>query len=569
MSASQIIPVHAGELVLAMLDFFRAHQAVETRVPTYFIESTAPDNVDDLTPAVPPLLPELKDIDSDQAIQDIAKILASEPDPNLVVMVHGFNNPEPDVLQTYAAASRAIESDAAIFRRQGLVCVGYRWPSENMGQPRHGSWDALPTLPTWLLYVGAASVALCVLLFAAARWQPLASLVIHVVTMAGWTITGLVLTMVLLRFIVYFRDNYRAANYGVPDLIEIIRTLDNQIDELGGPRGAPPGQERVQLSFIGHSMGGFVVTNTIRALSDLFATPVTSLARGVAPTAAESGGDSPIGDIGRHFRLKRFVLASPDIPAETLLSDRANFLRSALRRFEEAYLFSNQGDEVLRQISTLANYFVFPTNQRDHGFRLGNLEILSSNFGLIDVAEPDCLSALRVGRLTLQELEDKLTTARVARLGVPPSGPSSPAEIPLPTIFTYFDCTDYVDVGRDGAAPRPLLTFAKCEKHDDPTARLRWFSHLRLLYAYLVHQTPNVHGGYFEGVLSQQLIYRLACLGFDETVKAFGGEGAMSAVCADKKIRVLVSPQLLSRRREQPVPNVTASARQVVRQSRC
>jgi len=44
---------------------------------------------------------------------------------------------------------------------------------------------------------------------------------------------------------------------------------------------------------------------------------------------------------------------------------------------------------VLRQISTLANYFVFPTNSRNHGFRLGNVEILSRNFGLIDVKEDD------------------------------------------------------------------------------------------------------------------------------------------------------------------------------------
>jgi hypothetical protein len=57
----------------------------------------------------------------------------------------------------------------------------------------------------------------------------------------------------------------------------------------------------------------------------------------------------------------RFVLASPDISAEALLSNRANFLASSLRRFREAYLFSNEGDEVLRQISTTANYFSFPT----------------------------------------------------------------------------------------------------------------------------------------------------------------------------------------------------------------
>jgi hypothetical protein len=58
--------------------------------------------------------------------------------------------------------------------------------------------------------------------------------------------------------------------------------------------------------------------------------------------------EQPSSDIGNVFTLKRFVLASPDISAETLLSNRGNFLASALARFDEAYLFSNEGDEVLR-----------------------------------------------------------------------------------------------------------------------------------------------------------------------------------------------------------------------------
>ena len=145
-----------------MSDFFRAHQAVGTTIPTYFIESTAPNNVDD-TLVVPKILPpDLEPIDPDLAVRQIASALANAPDPNLVVMVHGFNNPEPDVLRMYTAAARAIEADAAIRGRQGLVCVGYRWPSEKIGQPFHGTWDALPTLPTWILYSGAVLAVLLV-----------------------------------------------------------------------------------------------------------------------------------------------------------------------------------------------------------------------------------------------------------------------------------------------------------------------------------------------------------------------------------------------------------------------
>ena len=120
----------------------------------------------------------------------------------------------------------------------------------------------------------------------------------------------------------------------------------------------------------------------------------------------------------------------------------------------------------------------------------------------------------------------------------------------MPEIFTYFDCTDYVEpVGR-GGKPVGLLTFAKCSKRGDPNAKLRWYSHLHLLVAYLLcRQKPNVHGGYFQGALSQQLIYRLACLGYEDTVIAYGGEELMSQACTAKQIRALLSPQLAARRR--------------------
>src|SRR6202023_2884505 len=100
---------------------------------------------------------------------------------------------------------------------------------------------------------------------------------------------------------------------------------------------------------------------------------------------------------------------------ESLLAGPGNFFGPALSAFDEAYLFSNEGDEVLRQISTLANYFVFPTNSRDHGFRLGNVEILSTDFGLIKPAENEFLSTLRIGNLTLQELYDRLEQAQASR----------------------------------------------------------------------------------------------------------------------------------------------------------
>jgi Alpha/beta hydrolase of unknown function (DUF900) len=529
------------------MKFFRASVAVGVDLPMYFIESTARDNIDD--PAVPPPTSDvLKPIeDSDVAVELIAQALASGKNPNLVVMVHGFNNPYPAVLETYTAAALAINGDDSIRADDGLVCVGYRWPSEKMGTPWRGTWDAMPTLPTWLFYAGTALAVLPFLVFyllpqtvalsADLLWWK--SLIDHVLTMAGLTLAGLVLTAALLRAIVYFRDTYRATNYGAPDLVQIIRAIDGELGNLRG-RGK---RNDVELSFIGHSMGGFVVTNTIRVLSDVFARPVSALNSYGADLYPEDESN-PTRNIGDAFVLKRFVLASPDIPAETLLSNRGNFLASAIARFEEAYLFCSEGDEVLRQISTLANYFVFPTKSSNNGFRLGNVEILSSGYGLIPLKpDQDFLAMLRVGNKTVRQLSDALRETAAPSQGLPKR-----PKPPLPAIFSYFDCTDYRDQDNAKDGPRGLLTFALDRKRNNPHARLSWYSHLHLLYAYLTKLKPNVHGGYFEGLLSQQLIYRLACLGFDGTVGAYGGAEKLWDTCRQKQIRVLVSPLLEAHR---------------------
>jgi hypothetical protein len=150
---------------------------------------------------------------------------------------------------------------------------------------------------------------------------------------------------------------------------------------------------------------------------------------------------------------------------------------------------------------------------------------------------------LRVGNLTIADLDRALYDAAAARTknAGEAVSPHDPAQ--LPTVFSYFDCTDYVDSDTTGAI-RPLLTFALRRKRTNAHARLPWWSHLRLVACYLVGQRPNVHGGYFEGVLAQELIFRLACLGYRDTRSAFGGVPQLSAVCNAKQIRVLLSPSL-------------------------
>jgi len=78
--------------------------------------------------------------DPQQAIDQIATHLAKAREPNLVVMVHGFNNPRPAVLGAYAVAANAIQEDPEIQRRDGIVCVGISLAVGKNG--KHRAWLA-------------------------------------------------------------------------------------------------------------------------------------------------------------------------------------------------------------------------------------------------------------------------------------------------------------------------------------------------------------------------------------------------------------------------------------------
>jgi Putative serine esterase (DUF676) len=241
----------------------------------------------------------------------------------------------------------------------------------------------------------------------------------HWAALLGILTAGTLIMAAALRGIVYFRDVYRATNNGVPDLVEVIRQIDLEaVKGLNRLRaeGESHQRKRIALSFIGHSMGGLVVVSAIRVLSDVFDPDAILTKLSGAPrsrTAGQAADDQVSGTIGHVFDLMRFVLASPDIPGETLLANRANFLASSLRRFKEAYLFSSEGDGVLRSISTIVNYFTFPTRSRNYGYRLGNAEILTSDFS--KPVAGDVLKRVRVGRKTLAELRRRRSAETRAR----------------------------------------------------------------------------------------------------------------------------------------------------------
>jgi len=534
---------------------FRVYSSVDqiANARFYFVESTAPDSVEQGFDPGGNAPEGLTYVDADQAVEEIAEFLTPALDPqadaNLVVMVHGFNTPRDRALEFYAKALDALVSDQnSLFGdpARRTVCVGYRWPSERIGSVLGSSLSALPFLPLVILAASAlailvASWIIVALLRLLAVWQ--ADLLWRLelaIMMVGFLLIFTIAILALLRAIVYFRDVYRATNYGVPDLVEVIRQIDREAVrrlEQAGEKGVTAHRRRIALSFIGHSMGALVVTNAIRILSDVFGKDVirTFLSGRLRPEMAvrerEEEDDEVPGRIGHVFSLMRFVLISPDIPAEALLAVRANFLASSLRRFREAYLFSNEGDEVLRAISTSVNYFTFPTMKRIYGYRLGNTEILASAFGATPPG-PNLLDILRAGTRTLAQLSGAVTRQE-------------------PTIvaraFTFFDCTDYID----GTPPKGMLTEALDVKRNDPDASIPLWEQLKLLVLYVMGRV-DVHGGYFDGAVAQRLIYRLACLGFNQSLVAFGGQDAMVSACADHQIRVMLSDRLPMRSHELP-----------------
>jgi pimeloyl-ACP methyl ester carboxylesterase len=293
-------------------------------------------------------------------------------------------------------------------------------------------------------------------------------------------------------------------------------------------------KNRIKLSFIGHSMGAYVVTGAVRILSDVFdfnSVGTLGLTNKV-----------PTSDIGNVFSLERLVLVAPDIPINTILSGRANFLRSSLRRFKEAYLFSNEGDLALRLASTVANYFSFPARTRESGYRLGNVAIKdSAGYGIVNLHD-----------IRQQKNHELLNNLFVDSFDLHKSLANIQASFPrdvsqdreeIANFFSYFDCTDYTDnITLSNRRRRRVLTLKQWR------LELRWFYYLRLIVAYGVG-IRDTHGGYFQGEFCQQAIYRLAFLGFGGFLDSFSQSNrissldALSEKCRQNKIQAIISPE--------------------------
>jgi hypothetical protein len=526
---------------------------------------------------------------TDEKIKEIAQFLiAHQSEAEIVIHIHGYNTGKDEFkgwvndIYTYIVEDKFISQKTIVF-------IGYRWTSESVAlnadedsqsflKNLFTSITSLPIFFRTILdssFLGVIVSFTLLLLFlipftgtALLLNNPnfLVSLLVFITAFFTFFF-GFVVSAILLRSTIYFRDSYRAVNYGVPDLVELIRQIDNAIVEQSPGETREKKKEnlfnslstnnsRIKLSFIGHSMGAFVTTNVIRILSDVF--DENSIQTQQTPETQPSPA------IGNAFSLGRLVLASPDIPIETIMPERSNVLRSSIRRFEESYLFSNQGDYMLRVASTAANYLSFPANTYDRGFRLGNVVVrdyhkndhISSlnskkvnqnsdtstvTFGIANQnpndgsiykdqnSAMDCICIVSDNKCKpLEELRSKNTPV-IKKLAV--------AEL-----FTYFDCTnyrdmtDYRDKKKNNPNVEPLLTRGLNKEV------LTFWDNFVLILDNLF-SGRNVHGGYFDGELSQKMLYRLAFLGFKSMLFTLEDEPEYQELVG--KLETQISPELI------------------------
>lgn len=654
----------------SLLSIYPLTNVTKPSIPGYFVASTAPINVEgDNQPKHSEAVPsnQLSADQQEKSLNQIADLLfhkINNPEQHdtscleLVISINGFSN---SVQATKARAEEIYHyinndpSQQMQNKANSLMYIGYRWPSEPLVgdnswwlEKVYNALTALPLLPRVILFFGVICIGLSIVF----DWQffvanAFLSFLFSLLVIFLTTIFFFVVSLIILRLAIYFRDYYRATNYGVPDLVELVRQLDktlvnhvkeqhidkvslvhkfkilvlkrirtklslegkivtkqeetflkiacekiindyfqNQeinsinIEDLSSyindsttcnqeyldhivnlgreiinrttdnefvkikdrakdileNKAKRYWQEdnRIKLSFIGHSMGAYVVTSAVRILSDVFdLNSVGSL--GLT-------NKIPTSDIGSVFALERLLLVAPDIPITTILSGRANILRSSLRRFREAYLFSNEGDLALRIASTIANYFSFPARTRESGYRLGNVAIKDSEgYGIINLnhvrqkQHQELLKTLFVDSFNLKKslaniqegfhFEEVFEREEIASL------------------FTYFDCTDYTDkTTKFNSKKRRILTIAKWRLEP------RWLYYIRLSIAYGLGMR-DTHGGYFQGQFSQQAIYRLAFLGFGGFLDSLDQKDRASALdylsqqCSQKKIQVILSPE--------------------------
>lgn len=523
--------------------------------------------------------------DHEQPSEQIKKIVANIIEQtngdlrrvNMILRIHGYNTSEEDFCKSClntAIEIKAIHGD----NDQILLFFGYRWPSETISLNRLLSTLSRFVLPLWLQIWGSiGAVRLLIDLFnyiSAKRfhytqyldlqyylqhpgwsnsldWGVIDLLPISVLFIFRCTtiFVPFIITLMLMRGSEYFQDSYRAINHGVPDLVQFFRVFDYCIKtNLRIVENKNIENNRINLSFVAHSMGAFITTNLVRILSDVFDNKNDSNTLSVIDedNSSYASGSS---DIGGFFTLNRMILVAPDIPINTVLLERSNYLGSSLVRFKESYLFSNRADMVLLLFSTVANYLSFPSCTPKRGYRLGNLGVdhcrtnqkrwlpiiirirtLFYTLSFKEKVENNSKYKMReFSQIKLQDNNnDEFSVLGYLIIGMQnenlldkKNSENIQQQPYLAQKFTYFDCTDYLR--------RKVLNI----KGNFETVDFFDYTFLSFFYTFM-------HNGYFESEKcfeTHDAIYTIACQGFDHFSNTDNGKEILRGDCEIKVLR--------------------------------
>ncbi|VXD11904.1 alpha/beta hydrolase [Planktothrix paucivesiculata] len=336
-------------------------------------------------------------------IAEMGRLMRMGNFERLTLKTHGYATPAFKFYQEFIAEIESLSVKGPINKIGTLenrsVYIGYHWPSEmplihpglwsDMGEQKGLSLKFLfiVALLAWIFGTGFYIILSLIVvplldllgiklslspLWHWFNWHQISDLIAQ---WNGVTLTVFVLWLLLmqiLRISVYQRDRYRAIHYGAPDLAEFFWRLDKVLGE--NPYTSMPFYEPqketiianyynqnfppMNVNLIGHSMGGLVIINVLRILSDRF--------------GKEDRLEYEKNNMGDYLQLDKLILTSPDIPLEFLREGRNNYVRSAILRCNEIYLFSSDRDLILRYLSILGNWFSEPSIEMS-GLRLGNV----------------------------------------------------------------------------------------------------------------------------------------------------------------------------------------------------
>lgn len=363
----------------------------------FLVTSTAPTslNVDRKLPSIQRFRPLFN-------IAELGVMMRSQKFERLTLRTHGYSTPADQFYESFVNEVKSL-CDQSPMKQIGTLedksaYIGYQWPAE---KPLFslGLWNdtwrqsgifikflLAMALLAWSAGTGfylilalliiplLQAVGLNPLIDPLSAWRNLDLIGQLFGQWQGVAFVVFVLWLTLMQFlrlIVYQRDRYRAIHYGAPDLAEFFWRLDKVLGDnpyttmplnLNSPSPASLKLPPLKVNLIGHSMGGLLLVNMLRIISDKF--------------GKEDRLESEQHNMGDYLELNKLILSAPDIPLEFLREGRNNYVRSAMRRCQEIYLFSSDRDIVLRYLSTLANWFSEPSLEMS-GLRLGNVYLKS------------------------------------------------------------------------------------------------------------------------------------------------------------------------------------------------